>query len=118
MYALPFVFATFIVNFPAGLIVYWITTNVWTIGQQLLVRKLYPKPEPLDPRDAVTETKPVTRGKPPRAAPAAASDGSNGGSSESSKTKAKAKAGAGDGGPAKPPPQSPRKKKKRSGRRR
>src|SRR3954465_14665638 len=44
MFALPFVFVIFIVNFQAGLIVYWITTNVWTIGQQLLVRKLYPKP--------------------------------------------------------------------------
>src|SRR4029079_13205781 len=52
MFALPFVFVVFIINFPAGLIVYWITTNVWTIGQQLAVRKLYPKPEPLDPRDA------------------------------------------------------------------
>ena len=46
MLALPFVFAIFIINFEAGLIVYWITTNVWTIGQQLLVKKLYPKPVP------------------------------------------------------------------------
>ena len=35
MFALPFVFVIFIINFQAGLIVYWITTNVWTIGQQL-----------------------------------------------------------------------------------
>ena len=35
MLALPFVFIVFIINFQAGLIVYWITTNVWTIGQQL-----------------------------------------------------------------------------------
>jgi YidC/Oxa1 family membrane protein insertase len=117
MFALPFVFVIFIINFQAGLIVYWITTNVWTIGQQLLVRKLYPKPDPLDPRDAVTESTAPARGKPPRAAPAA-SDGSNGGSAEPPKAKAKAKATAGDGGPAKAPPQSPRKKKKRSGRRR
>src|ERR671923_876541 len=48
MLALPFVFVVFIINFQAGLIVYWITTNVWTIGQQLLVRKLYPKPPPRD----------------------------------------------------------------------
>src|SRR5918998_6250390 len=44
MFALPFVFVIFIINFEAGLIVYWITTNVWTIGQQLVVKKLYPKP--------------------------------------------------------------------------
>src|SRR5918998_4977229 len=63
MFALPFVFVIFIVNFEAGLIVYWITTNVWTVGQQLLVRKLYPKPEPIGPRDVETERKPA-RGKP------------------------------------------------------
>src|SRR5918993_661660 len=44
MFALPFVFVIFIINFEAGLILYWITTNVWTVGQQLLVKKLYPKP--------------------------------------------------------------------------
>jgi YidC/Oxa1 family membrane protein insertase len=119
MYALPFVFTIFIINFQAGLIVYWITTNVWTIGQQLLVRKLYPKPEPLDPRDAVAETKPA-RGKP--AGAAALTDGSDG---KDGKGKTRAKAGVkqskaggdGNGRGAKPPP-SPRKKKKRSGRRR
>ncbi|MDQ3849542.1 MAG: YidC/Oxa1 family membrane protein insertase, partial [Actinomycetota bacterium] len=39
MIALPFVFTAFIIRFPAGLIVYWITTNLWTVGQQYLVRK-------------------------------------------------------------------------------
>jgi YidC/Oxa1 family membrane protein insertase len=37
--ALPFVFIPFILSFPAGLLVYWITTNVWTIVQQFIVRK-------------------------------------------------------------------------------
>src|SRR5829696_8945107 len=64
MLALPFVFAIFIVNFPAGLIVYWITTNVWTIGQQLLVKKLYPKPEPREVSDD-GDGKGPARGKPP-----------------------------------------------------
>ncbi len=68
MFALPFVFTLFIINFPAGLLVYWITTNTWTIGQQLLVRKLYPKPEPIDRSD---DDKPApARGKPPAAKPA------------------------------------------------
>jgi YidC/Oxa1 family membrane protein insertase len=116
MFALPFVFVIFIVNFPAGLIVYWITTNVWTIGQQLLVKKLYPKPEPLDPRDAVPEQKPA-RGKPATAA--ALTDGGGSGAKPKPKPAAKAKAsGEGNGGPTKAPPGSPRKKKKRSGRRR
>ena len=37
--ALPFVFVPFIINFPAGLLVYWITTNLWTIGQQYVIRR-------------------------------------------------------------------------------
>jgi YidC/Oxa1 family membrane protein insertase len=119
MFALPFVFVIFIINFPAGLIVYWITTNVWTIGQQLLVKKLYPKPEPLDPRDAVPEEKPA-RGKPATAA--ALTDGGSGGKAKpkpAGKAKGKTQAsGDGNGGPTKAPPGSPRKKKKRSGRRR
>jgi YidC/Oxa1 family membrane protein insertase len=39
MIALPFVFVPFIQGFPAGLIVYWITTNLWTVGQQYLIRR-------------------------------------------------------------------------------
>ena len=102
MLALPFVFVIFVVSFETGLIVYWITTNVWTIGQQLLVRKLFPKPPPIEPKvDA--GAKPA-RGKPP--GKAAAKDEPKG-----------AKAGS-DGGPKKGPPPGPRKKKKRTGRRR
>jgi YidC/Oxa1 family membrane protein insertase len=106
MFALPFVFTVFIINFEAGLIVYWITTNVWTIGQQLLVRKLYPKPEPITREDRA-------QAKPARGKPVAASGATDGGSSAG---KAPARSG-GDGRSAKPPP-SPRKRKKRSGRRR
>jgi YidC/Oxa1 family membrane protein insertase len=42
---LPFLFVPVIINFPAGLIVYWITTNFWTFGQQVLVRKIAPPPQ-------------------------------------------------------------------------
>jgi YidC/Oxa1 family membrane protein insertase len=115
MFALPFVFVIFIVNFQAGLIVYWITTNVWTIGQQLLVRKLYPKPEPLDPRDAVPEQTPA-RGKP--ATVAAVTDGGSAGKAKPVRKAKSQVSGDGNGGPTKAPPSSPRKKKKRSGRRR
>src|SRR5918996_1514182 len=62
MFALPFVFVIFIVNFEAELILYWITTNVWTIGQQLLVKKLYPKPPPREPEPE--EAAKPARGKP------------------------------------------------------
>jgi YidC/Oxa1 family membrane protein insertase len=45
MLLLPLVFAAIIPSFPAGLIVYWITTNFWTLGQQVVVRKLAPPPQ-------------------------------------------------------------------------
>ncbi|MDQ2700271.1 MAG: YidC/Oxa1 family membrane protein insertase [Actinomycetota bacterium] len=44
MLILPFIFIPFILSFPAGLILYWITTNVWTLGQQLVVNKVIPAP--------------------------------------------------------------------------
>jgi YidC/Oxa1 family membrane protein insertase len=124
MFALPFVFVVFIISFEAGLIVYWITTNVWTIGQQLLVKKLYPKPQPVAAGEASAGDggKPA-RGKPPspRPSPAAAAvSGGKGGGGASGKGSAGGKGGGerGNGGPTKAPPRSPRKKKKRSGRRR
>jgi YidC/Oxa1 family membrane protein insertase len=44
MYALPVFFTPLVINFPAGLVIYWITTNVWTMGQQWVVKKLIPPP--------------------------------------------------------------------------
>jgi YidC/Oxa1 family membrane protein insertase len=49
MFALPVVFTPIVIGFPAGLLVYWITTNFWTIGQQLFVKKFLPPPEPVSP---------------------------------------------------------------------
>jgi YidC/Oxa1 family membrane protein insertase len=43
---LPIVFIPFILNFPAGLMVYWLTTNLWTTGQGFVTRRLMPKPVP------------------------------------------------------------------------
>lgn len=44
MMALPFIFVPFIIGFPAGLILYWITTNIWTIGQQYVINRVIPPP--------------------------------------------------------------------------
>src|SRR5215208_6884974 len=109
MFALPFVFVIFIINFQAGLIVYWITTNVWTIGQQLLVKKLYPKPDPVDRSAEGGDGGKPARGKPPTPEPSSGAPAADG------EGKARG-ATSGNGGPVKAPPQSPRKKKKRSGR--
>src|SRR5690606_30033837 len=46
MFALPLLFAPFVATFPAGLAVYWISTNVWTLGQQMVVKQFFPPPPP------------------------------------------------------------------------
>jgi YidC/Oxa1 family membrane protein insertase len=56
MLGLPFIFSYVILSFPAGLIVYWITTNTWTIGQQYLVRRRFgPAPSPVAAAEAAAE---------------------------------------------------------------
>jgi YidC/Oxa1 family membrane protein insertase len=44
MYVFPIMFAVFGINFPVGVLVYWLTTNVWTMGQQMFVIKRNPTP--------------------------------------------------------------------------
>ena len=41
---LPLAFVFVIVNFPAGLVLYWVTSNLWTTGQGLITRRMMPKP--------------------------------------------------------------------------
>jgi YidC/Oxa1 family membrane protein insertase len=40
---MPIVFVFVIARFPAGLVLYWVTTNLWTVGQGLITRRLVPK---------------------------------------------------------------------------
>ncbi|WPB92102.1 membrane protein insertase YidC [Streptomyces malaysiensis] len=44
MYIFPVMFAVFGINFPVGVLVYWLTTNVWTLGQQMFVIRRNPTP--------------------------------------------------------------------------
>jgi len=44
MYVFPVMFAIFGINFPVGVLVYWLTTNVWTMGQQMYVIRNNPTP--------------------------------------------------------------------------
>jgi YidC/Oxa1 family membrane protein insertase len=100
--ALPFIFVLFVINFPAGLLVYWITTNLWTIVQQAIIRK---RLGPIRP--------PADGGLLGGLGPKPAADG------PSLRKKQPANVGAEPKGrPSGPPPAPPRKKKKRSGRRR
>jgi len=54
---LPVLFVPFIINFPAGLMLYWLTTNLWTTGQGLVTRRLMPKPELPEKRSSRTPAK-------------------------------------------------------------
>jgi YidC/Oxa1 family membrane protein insertase len=48
--ALPLVFIPFILTFPVGLMLYWATTNLWTVGQGLVTRRLVPRKPPPPPK--------------------------------------------------------------------
>jgi len=50
MMVLPLVFLTVVSRFPTGLVLYWMTTNLWTVGQGLITRRLMPKPGSASPR--------------------------------------------------------------------
>ncbi len=64
---MPILFAVFIVNqaFPAGLMIYWITTNLWTVAQAAVIRQFFPPPAFVEMRDAKRG-----KGDDPPAAPA------------------------------------------------
>jgi YidC/Oxa1 family membrane protein insertase len=77
MLILPIAFIPFVLNFPSGLMVYWLTTNLWTTGQGLITRRLVPKREPppkkssrTPPKDAAArqpqaQKSPAAEAKPP-----------------------------------------------------
>jgi YidC/Oxa1 family membrane protein insertase len=50
MMILPVAFVPVLVNFPVGLVIYWVTTNLWTVGQGVVTRKLVPRKPPPPPK--------------------------------------------------------------------
>jgi YidC/Oxa1 family membrane protein insertase len=44
LYVLPLVFAVSGINFPIGVLIYWLTTNLWSMGQQFYVIRRMPAP--------------------------------------------------------------------------
>jgi YidC/Oxa1 family membrane protein insertase len=109
MLALPLVIVAFLFRYPAGLLVYWITTNCWTIGQQYFIRRhMGPAPPAAGKAPGSGGIGALLGRKPDQSLGAGANGepalvGAGGGS---------------NGASAVAPPRSPRKKKKRSGRRR
>ncbi len=104
MLIIPIFFVIILYKYPAGLLVYWITTNLWTIGQGWFVRRNLGTPP-----GAAAQSAGQAGGK-ARPEPAMAAAGTAGGGT--------AAAGTGAGAQRSAPPPSARKKKKRSGRRR
>ncbi|MGH3133015.1 MAG: YidC/Oxa1 family membrane protein insertase [Gaiellaceae bacterium] len=54
---LPIFFIPFILSFPSGLMIYWLTTNLWTTGQGIVTRRLMPRPTPAPKRSSRTPPK-------------------------------------------------------------
>lgn len=48
---LPILFTPIMIGFPAGLLVYWISTNFWTMGQQAVVKIFFPPEEQPTPEE-------------------------------------------------------------------
>jgi YidC/Oxa1 family membrane protein insertase len=57
MLLFPLIIVPFIINAPAGLAVYWIATNLFSLGQQWVVQRIMPAPTPATPEE-IKETKP------------------------------------------------------------
>jgi YidC/Oxa1 family membrane protein insertase len=127
MLVMPLFFVIFIISFPAGVIVYWITTNTWTILQQYIVKK---RIGPMGP-PATAEGPTDTGGGGPRGSgpPEGGSDGNGSGTGgglggllgrlkPAEEPAAVGGSARQRGGSRSAPPPPPRKKKKRSGRRR
>ncbi len=67
---MPLFFVFIIARFPAGLVLYWVTTNLWTVGQGLITRRLVAKTPAPAPERRSSRTPPK-----PEAAPAIQGDG-------------------------------------------
>jgi YidC/Oxa1 family membrane protein insertase len=67
LYVLPPIFALFGLNFQMGVLIYWVTTNVWSLGQQHFVIKAMPHIAPGGSPPGPAGTAPG--GSPPAAGP-------------------------------------------------
>ena len=70
MMILPVAFVPVIVRFPVGLVIYWVTTNLWTVGQGLVTRQMMPKAKPPPKRSSRTPPKSETESTDGAAEPA------------------------------------------------
>jgi YidC/Oxa1 family membrane protein insertase len=59
---MPLIFVFVIAHFPAGLVLYWVTTNLWTVGQGLITRRLVAKTPAPAPERRSSRTPPKDDG--------------------------------------------------------
>jgi YidC/Oxa1 family membrane protein insertase len=62
MMIVPLVFISVVAHFPVGLVIYWVTTNLWTVGQGLVTRQMMPKAKPPPKRSSRTPPKSEPQG--------------------------------------------------------
>jgi YidC/Oxa1 family membrane protein insertase len=120
MLLLPLFFVVIVINFPAGLLVYWITTNLWTMGQQYTVKRMIGPPTPPVGGTEDGEGGGGGGGPPTNGGPNGSGGGLGGmlrGRVKPEPEPAAVGAGSRSRSPGAKPPPPPRKKKKRSGRR-
>jgi len=110
LYILPLVFAVFGLKFPIGVLLYWLTTNLWSMGQQAIVIRRMDNPT----APAATSTPAVPSGPPPGARPVRPSPAPAPAPSTGNPTNG-AKPGGGASNAARRPPN--RNKSKKRGRR-
>ena len=79
---MPVLLMVFSYSFPSGVVLYWLTTNVWTIGQQRLMFRMAPPVPPGDGAGDGKATKKRERERPESAKP---SKGPQGAGREASK---------------------------------
>jgi YidC/Oxa1 family membrane protein insertase len=100
---MPAMLMFFAFTFPSGVVMYWLTTNVWTIGQQRLMLKAAPAEPPKkgDASKAKADDGDTTK------------DGKAGGKGRGTKAPPGKSEGSGDGRPQPPSRPHPSSKKKR-----
>jgi YidC/Oxa1 family membrane protein insertase len=122
LYVFPLIFAVSGVNFPVGVLLYWLTTNLWSMGQQFYVIRRMPAPG--SAAEEALERRRALKKKPDDPAPGAAGDSpgpdgpDSGGSPSPNGAGPKGTSPNGEAGPAASPPtsrqrQQPRRQPKR-----
>ena len=122
LYVFPLIFAVSGINFPVGVLLYWLTTNLWSMGQQFYVIRRMPAPG--SAAEEALRRRQAAKKKPDDPAPGGATgtpgsgDPDSGGSPSPNGAGPTGKSPHGDAGAAASPPvsrqrQQPRRQPKR-----